>query len=115
MKMEIEVDKLENGYILVINDKKWFCSTEHKISRRIITELTRTEPTIAHSELMKDFWSRKVGKIEKKIIEHLNEHPDSTLMDIHNATEGRDVGVTRNRLDNLITKALRASIGTGTL
>jgi len=82
MKIDLEVESVENGWILSLDGRKYVCKSPRDIMRKIMAKIEGRE-TLPHPEAimkgLKEFWRDKIGTLEKKILEIVERDKYTTL------------------------------------
>ena len=114
MKVDINLEQLENGWVLTLNGKKVFCSSFAQIQRRIMQVLMEGKPVRTQyeilSEKMKEFWKNKIGAMEKEVLKFIEKNHYVTLEDLvlrfKDRYPKRQIWEVRGMLKNIVLRRL---------
>lgn len=88
-KLDMDVEKVENGYILVLGDgRKFLYKNEKSLSRALLKALAG-EPIVTRTESQRKFWKKKVGSMEYQILEHIAKVQYGTVEKFTDLVEDR--------------------------
>jgi len=114
MKIDIDLEELENGWVLTLNGKRYACDSPIKIQRKIMNLLmegkTQKEHYAVVSSALKDFWKDKIGVLQKQILEIVERDKYSTLEDLTAELKGNykfEMWEVRGRIKNILMKLVK--------